>query len=329
MVDDSPVWQQPTYGSPSLAAYLPNEILEHIFLHLSPVSLAAVTAVTSSWNAVAERLLYANISVVDIVSQHQHQPQYDPYHYQPPLPLQPWRTVRVCQSLLRRPHLAEGVRRLHIRWHGVVAGARTPALLEHVYRYDITAAVRVLPNLESLDLALGLARDAVLDCSSLFHDEHRQPHDQPQFEHMKHLALSGVSGHAMHIHPHALPSLISFRGSPTTAASIVPGRAVHTLALIGHAQDAIAEDDLRTLAVGCAPLLRELDLSSMSVTPALLSHLAAHFPTIELLRVKLALRHTLHYALSGIVSLPFHIFSHPHYIFPFYPFFLPATLFSW
>ncbi|GAW03254.1 hypothetical protein LENED_004963 [Lentinula edodes] len=38
----------------------------------------------------------------------------------------------------------------------------------------------------------------------------------------------------------------------------------------------------------------------MSVRPILLRNLATHLPSIEVLKVRLALRHTLHYALTGI-----------------------------
>jgi hypothetical protein len=49
--------------------------------------------------------------------------------------------------------------------------------------------------------------------------------------------------------------------------------------------------------------LRHLDLSSMLVTPTLLRNLSRNLNTVESLKVKLALRHTLHFA--GIVSLFF------------------------
>lgn len=59
---------------------------------------------------------------------------------------------------------------------------------------------------------------------------------------------------------------------------------------------------LPLLAQGAVPL-RVLDLSAMSARPMLLRSVAQVLSTLECLRVKLALRHTLHYSFSGIVRL--------------------------
>jgi hypothetical protein len=60
------------------------------------------------------------------------------------------------------------------------------------------------------------------------------------------------------------------------------------------------EEDLARIAAGSIPV-RELDLSGMSVTPTLLRSVSRHLSHVEWLKVRLALRHTLHHALYGIV----------------------------
>ena len=101
----------------------------------------------------------------------------------------------------------------------------------------------------------------------------------------------------------ALPNLQVFRGSAIAAASVLPGRPVRLLGLVGH--EFITERDLGRIASASEPI-RGLDLSLMSVTPILLRDISRHLGgAVEVLKVKLALRHTLHFALSGIVSTTF------------------------
>ena len=96
-----------------------------------------------------------------------------------------------------------------------------------------------------------------------------------------------------------LPCLRTFRGSAPTAASVLPGRPVQLLSLVGH--EFVTERDLQRIA--CTSVrIRWLDLSSMSVTPLLLRDISRHLFGVEFLILQLALRHTLHHALSGIVS---------------------------
>ena len=99
--------------------------------------------------------------------------------------------------------------------------------------------------------------------------------------------------------PSDLPALASFRGSPVAAASLLPGRPVQSLALVGY--EFVGEAALVALGTTSVPVAA-LDLTGMSVTPTLLRDIARALPAIRALRVRLALRHTLHYALSGIVS---------------------------
>src|SRR6266478_325737 len=112
-----------------------------------------------------------------------------------------------------------------------------------------------------------------------------------------HLRLSDYH-RALHLSPADVPHLRSFRGYPATAASVLPGRPVQALGLVGC--ELATEDDLARIATGSIPV-RALDLSSMSVTPTLLRSVSRHLSHVEWLKVRLALRHTLHYALSGIV----------------------------
>lgn len=112
-----------------------------------------------------------------------------------------------------------------------------------------------------------------------------------------------------------LPFLSSFRGSAPTAASVLPGRAVQLLALVGH--EFVTESDLEKMAMGSVRI-RWLDLSGMSVTPILLRDISRHLFGVEFLKLKLALRHTLHHALSGIVSFSLTTASVHHDFFGFF-----------
>ncbi|EPQ56727.1 hypothetical protein GLOTRDRAFT_121077 [Gloeophyllum trabeum ATCC 11539] len=60
--------------------------------------------------------------------------------------------------------------------------------------------------------------------------------------------------------------------------------------------------ELAALAAGKRPLA-ELDLGGVSVTPVLLRDVSRALTRVRVLRVRLALRHTLHFALSGIALL--------------------------
>jgi hypothetical protein len=136
---------------------------------------------------------------------------------------------------------------------------------------------------------------------------------------LHHLRLSDYRG-ALHLTPADLPHLRSFRGYPATAASLLPGRPVQALGLVSCCELA-TEEHLVRIARGSVPV-SALDLSGMSVTPALLRSVSRHLSQVEWLKVRLALR----YALSGsivrhvsrltsitclflsLLSPPFHIF---------------------
>ncbi|KAI0352080.1 hypothetical protein OH77DRAFT_814526 [Trametes cingulata] len=293
----------------SASQQLPNETLHAIFEHLSPGSLAAVLRASHRFRLVAERILYAHIALVE--SLHRAAPTAR-------------RTAACAHALLARPHLAEVVRRLTVRWQtdpgprdDYIAAAGPVLELLH-------QALRGLVHLEQLELALGLA-GGTLDARAVL--------DGCAFPNLKVFALSGVGRgsvspklyHApsapiawflaatpsieqlrlldcyepLELPPDALPNLTIFRGSAIAAATVLPGRPVQLLGLVGH--EFITERDLQRIAQTSAPI-KYLDLSMMSVTPILLRDISRHLGAVEVLKVKLALRHTLHFALSGIVS---------------------------
>ncbi|KAG6841449.1 hypothetical protein C0991_010874 [Blastosporella zonata] len=286
---------------------LPNEILLIIFSSCCPDTLSLVARVSHRFKYVAESILYSFISLSDTLS------ESSPY---------PWRTLRWCDSMLRRVYLFDNTRKLQIRWH---ADTRPPLTCSLSSACEaISQTLRLLTYLESLELFLGPAN--LMSHSEPIHAiEHviRGTH-LPSLRHcslgadytkgvqpytnvlpaflastpaLRHLKLSDhLCG--LDLPSCALPYLASFRGSADTAAALLPGRPVQVLSLVGQDSD-VNRVNLPRMTLTALPL-RYLDLSAMSVRPALLKNVSIHFPTVQRLRVKLALRHTLHYAFSGI-----------------------------
>lgn len=298
-------------ASPAIDSILPNETLTAIFNGLPYSTLAELARVSRRFNAVAERVLYSSVYIRDVLS--------DGDHY-------PWRTFRCCQSLILRPHLFESTHGFHVRW---VAMAGTSPSTLHLSE-TLTKLSEALPNLrflDSLELSLGPANMVLSAHPHRVHPVERVitgcrfPHLRscilgadwtkgvqqyaalPSFltslPSLRHLKLADHHG-AVHLPPDVLPRLSSFRGSPDAAASLLPGRPVQSLALIGQDSD-VTRENLPRLMHTTVPL-KSLDLSAMSVRPLLLRNVATYLPMVEVIRVRLALRHTLHYALSGIVS---------------------------
>lgn len=310
----------------------PNETLSAILEHLPPSSLATVACVSSRFNAVAERILYSSIYVTDNLSGDS------------PFPL---KTLRWCDAMRRRAYLVESLRKLHIRWQtDTLAPPPSPQYLFSACE-RLARVLRMLSCLESLDLFLGPAnlvrapgplgrpihavervihgchfpqlRSCTLGAESI---KGTQPYTNilvaflSSISTLRHLRLSDVHS-PLDVPSEALPYLSSFRGSPDAAASFLPGRPVQYLSLIGQDSD-VNRDNLPRMTCTTVPL-RYLDLSAMSARPMLLRNVSTYLPTVESLRVKLALRHTLHYSFSGIVSLgimdPFFLFISPHFFF--------------
>ncbi|KAJ7180638.1 hypothetical protein C8R46DRAFT_588636 [Mycena filopes] len=295
----------------SSTSSLPNETLAAIFDGLAPSVLADITRVSRRFNAVAERMLYSFISVTDLLST------------STPIPR---KTLRCCQSLLRRPHLAETIKRLQIRWQGDFRPLLPQGLAAACT--EVGAALQTLSFLEGLDIFLGPANLAILPSSPIHAIERIV--QGCQFPYLRYCSFSAewtkgaqpytailpefltllpslrqlkISDHraTLILAANALPALSYFRGSADTAASLLPGRPIQHLALVGQDSD-VNRENLPKMALTSVPL-RSLDLSAMQVRPILLRNIASHLPGIETLKVRLALRHTLHYALSGITLL--------------------------
>lgn len=293
---------------------LPNETLTAIFKELPPSTLVVLACVSLRFNAVAERILYSSISIIDLLS------ESSPH---------PLRTLWWCEAMRRRPHLIDTTRKLHIRWQ---ADESTPVPHYLVTTCDrLGQVVRQFVALESLDLSLGPANLVTAHNTTPIHALERIIRNchfanlrscslsaertttcvSPYYTTilssflaslpvLRHLKLSDLQTGVEYLPLDALPLLTSFRGSADAAASILPGRPVQYLSLIGEDSD-VNRDNLPRMTYTTLPL-RYLDLSAMSIRLMLLRNVSTYLPTIESLRVKLALRHTLHYSFSGIVS---------------------------
>ncbi|KAK1222133.1 hypothetical protein PQX77_015061 [Marasmius sp. AFHP31] len=294
----------------SMNATLPNEILSAILNYLSPPALAEISCVSQRFNIVAERILYASVTIRDILS------ESSPH---------PWRTRQFCESVFRRPALIEGVRKLHIRWQ---KDPRSPPSHFHFIPISqrLAEALSQTTFLESLELSLGpsnsetypgalhIVERVVRGCHFPYLQQCSLGADSlkgsPTYSGILDVFLSSLHSlrhlrlldhrSTLSIPLDALPHLYSFRGSPDTAAFLLPGRPVEILSLVGQDSD-VNRDNLPRFAHTSIPL-RVLDISAMAVRPILLRNVATYLPTVEVLRVNLALRHTLHYAMSGIVS---------------------------
>ena len=292
---------------------LPNETLTAIFNQLPSSTLVILACVSLRFNAVAERILYSSISIIDSLS------GSSPY---------PLKTLWWCEAMCRRPHLIDSTRKLQIRWQ---ADESTPPPYYLVNTCDRLG--QVVPQfiaLESLDLSLGPANLLTPHNTAPIHALERIIRNCHHFANLRscslsaertkgvspyttilssflaslpvlqHLKLSDLQTSVEYLPVHALPFLTSFRGSADAAASILPGRPVQYLSLIGEDSD-VNRDNLPRMTYTTLPL-RYLDLSAMSIRLILLRNISTYLPTIESLRLKLALRHTLHYSFTGIVS---------------------------
>ena len=292
---------------------LPNETITAIFLELPSSSLAVLACVSVRFKAVAERILYSSISIVDLLS------ESSPH---------PLKTLWWCNAMRHRPHLIDTTRKLQIRWQ---ADESTPPPLYLLNTCERLA--QIIPQfvaLESLDLSLGPVNLVSAHDTTPIHALERiirnchfgnlrscslsaertkgvSPYTSilssflASLPRLQHLKLSDLHTAVEYLPLDALPLLTSFRGSADAAASILPGRPVQYLSLIGD-DSHVNRDNLPRMTHTTLPL-RSLDLSAMSVRPILLRNISTYLPAIRSLRVRLALRHTLHYSFSGIVSL--------------------------
>jgi len=273
-----------------------------------------VACASQKFNAVAEHILYSSIHIKDTLSQSSPSP---------------WRTKVCCESILKRVHLVGNIRGFHVRWMAEVQTASAAVDFEFAPTLlKLTDTLRTLPSLESLELRLGPANPAntakdtstphvveriisgchfpqLVTCSFGADWSKGSPAYSATLDKflrslplLRHLKLPDHHT-PLNIPSSALHALSSFYGSPATSACLLPGRPIQYLAMAGDDYDMNQAIVLARLASTTLPL-RSLDLSAMSVRPILLRNIATHLPTIETLKLRLALRHTLHYALSGI-----------------------------
>ena len=119
---------------------------------------------------------------------------------------------------------------------------------------------------------------------------------------LRDLYLGGdTARQALALTPNDLAWLSSFRGDARVAASVLPGRPVTVLTLSNGGEP--SEAVLRACACTARPV-RRLDLSALAVTPTQLLAISKHLTQLHALRMRLALRHTLHFTFSGMVSKP-------------------------
>jgi hypothetical protein len=294
---------------------LPTEILFHVFKELPPQTLAVVSQLSRRLNVIAERTLYASVHIMDSIS--------------PESPT-PWRTYRWCESVFKRLSFVDTMHKVHVRWQ---SDGSPPPLPQYFIAFceRLGESLQHLHYLESLELQLGpanrispLSRDPMhavervlkrcrfplLQACSLGAD-YNKGNAQPYTHVLAHF-LASHSGlmslkipdyhAALNLPITSLHQLSTFRGSPDTAASLLPGRSIQHLALNGQDTDLMR---MLPMMSGTPFPILTLDLNSMAARISLLRSVATYLPTLETLRIRLALRHTLHYAFTGIVSVTF------------------------
>ena len=294
---------------------LPNETLTAIFSHLPASSLCNLSCVQYHFKAVAERLLYSSISISDLITEYSSTPA---------------RTLRCCESLLQRPYLFDTVKRIFIRWQATrFSNPSANAFLSACERLRVV--LLQVPCIEFLELSLGPANAQLSGSHQLqpLHAIERVIHGcvLPQLQYcslgadgrhpyttiiqsflssapsIRTLRLLDVSTQ-LDLPSDALPNLATFRGTPTTAASVISGRPVFSLSLACQDSD-VTRDKLPELIHTTLPI-RILDLSAISIRPLHLNHISKYFPTLHMLRMRLTWSHTLHYNYPAFVSAPVH-----------------------
>ncbi|KAF9642655.1 hypothetical protein BDM02DRAFT_3192860 [Thelephora ganbajun] len=331
------VTSAPTTTKEAMSAIenLPNEILTAIFSFLPTASLQQSLLISHRFRALTELLLYTSVSIQEAVQLANSQDGG------------PYKTWRWCRTILERPHLVQCVKSLTIRWfadhntrhtnhhpfHTRPAHPTTATLtgdidLEHVF----VELATILPNLtllESLELHLPTLTSRHPDSATHLALGNRLLRPT-SFPNLSCLAISGLVPPPQFFLPSscpslttlrfsdihelpyplpydALPNLSSFKGSPATAAAILPGRPVRSLSLVGFEYLRAAEWEgisrVQSIVNPAYRGIETLDLSGMSVTPNLLRDVARWVPTVKDLKIRLTLRHTLHHALGGIALL--------------------------
>ena len=315
---------------------LPNEIFTPILSFLPAASLQQALLISHRFRTLAELLLYTSVSIQEAVQLTGSQDGG------------PYKTWRWCRTILERPHLVHCVKSLTIKWfadhharhahqHPYYARPAHPAAAALIGDIDLEPVfvelATILPNLtilESLELHLPTPPSKPTDSTTHLALGNRLL-GSTSFPNLSHLAISGLVPPPQFFLPSscptlktlrfsdihelpypfpydALPKLSSFKGSPGTAAVVLPGRPVRSLGLVGFECLRVTEWEgiSRVQSIEDPASYRgieTLDLSGMSVTPSLLLDVARWVPTVRDLKIRLALRHTLHHTLGGIVSI--------------------------
>jgi hypothetical protein len=314
---------------------LPNEILAVILSFLPTPSLQQSLLISQRFRALTELLLYTSVSIQEAVQLTGSQDGG------------PYKTWRWCRTILERPHLVHCVKSLTIKWfadhhakhanqHPYYTRPAHPAAAALVGDIDLEPVfvelATILPNLtliESLELHLPIPVSRPTDPETYLALGNRLLRPT-SFPYLSYLAISGLVPPPQFFLPSscpslttlrfsdihelpypfpydALPTLSSFKGSPATAAAVLPGRPVRSLSLVGSEYLRVSEWEgiSRIQSIGDPSYrgIETLDLSGMSVTPNLLRDVARWIPTVKDLKIRLALRHTLHHTLGGIVSV--------------------------
>lgn len=313
---------------------LPNEVLTGILSFLPTVSLQRSLLISHRFRALTELLLYTSVYIQEVVQLAGSQDGG------------PYRTWRWCRTILERPHLILYIKSLTIKWfadhhtrhpsqHQYYTRPAHPSAAAPIGDIDLEPVfvelATILPNLtllESLELHLPTPASKYSDLESHLALGHRLLRPT-SFPNLSHLAVSGLVPPPQFFLPSscpslttlrfsdihelpypfpygALPNLSNFKGSPATAAAILPGRPVRSLSLVGFEYLRATEWEgisrVQSTLSSTYHGIETLDLSGMTVTPNLLRDVARWIPTVKALKIRLALRHTLHHALGGIVS---------------------------
>ena len=273
---------------------LPNETLAHIFSHISQYNLTKVALVSHRFNAIAERVLYSSINIVQYVYGDKNAPK---------------RVLGWCDAM-KRNQLYDVPRKLSIQWEIHDTGIETSKTLRHSCSLT-NDTIRRLTLLDTLEFVMGPSSYDMTPVMELVVCDLRLPNLQHclldgrdiWFSHSKqdaglvcefiashsglrYLAVLDISETAVeHVPDDAAPELSIFYGTPKAAGYILPGRPVHHLLLRG--EGVRSENFLSRMALTSVPL-RILDLSA-TLSPSIrdLLDIATHLPTIEILRVSL------------------------------------------
>jgi len=310
---------------------LPNEILTAILSFLPTASLQRSLLISHRFRALTELLLYTSVSIQEAVQLTGSQEGG------------PYKTWRWCRTILERPHLVHCVKSLAIKWfsdnhvrhanHHPYYARPAPGPIGDIDLEPVFVELAtILPNLsllESLELQLPtpVSRQPDSETHLALGNRLLRP---TSFPNLTCLAISGLVPPPQFFLPSscpslttlrfsdihelpypfpydALPNLSSFKGSPATAAVILPGRPVRSLSLVGPEYLRAAEwegiSQVQSIKDPAYHGIETLDLSGMTVTPNLLRDVARWIPTVKDLKIRLALRHTLHHGLGGIVSV--------------------------